>query len=385
MRITFPDPPPPSPKVPCPKCNRLFFNNQGLGVHVKTDHKDDVRIGVTRWCSTTRNVVDPSSTLPWSGVPSGRCWHVQFNHQASGPATPAGSVTFVLRPKRNGVGEDNMVTDGFPATEEEAPKKTRGAEHRRQYDVREKVSVVEQLRELESRAQEVRAHFIATPLQYLADITGISAPNISKWQRDEAKYVAAAADSVKKKLFDTTSRPKRWFPEAEKALYKMYRERRKKKVRVSTRWLTVTFKKLLAEKYPDDPRAKTFRASHRFAQKWAKRHSLSMRRKSNSKNKSLEERLPKIKVWHKRYRELLREPRRCGGQMVPWPQQAPEEGSGEPSQELQALQAHRKWGRFLLEERVNTDQVPVGFVNGQDSSWDQRGAKRVHVMQPFPG
>lgn len=111
----------------------------------------------------------------------------------------------------------------------------------------------------------------------------------------------------------------------------MYTARRKKKVRVSTRWLTVTFKKLLAEKYPGDTRAKSFRASYRFTQKWAKRHNLSKRRKSNSKNKSVEERLPKIKVWHKRYRQLLQEPRKVGGQIVPWPQQAADEGSGEMS------------------------------------------------------
>eukprot|EP00903_Cladosiphon_okamuranus_P021062 g19348.t1 len=158
MDITFPDPSPATPKVPCPKCHRLFFSNQGLGVHVKTDHKDDVRIGVTRWCSTARAVVDPPSTLPWSGVPSGRCWRVTFHHQASGLASPAGSVTFVLQ--RDGVDKDTAIGDGFPAPEKEAPKKTRGADHRRQYDPREKLSVVEQLRELESRAQEVPTGFV---------------------------------------------------------------------------------------------------------------------------------------------------------------------------------------------------------------------------------
>eukprot|EP00903_Cladosiphon_okamuranus_P018578 g17101.t1 len=316
MNISFAEPPPPGPTVPCPKCPRLFFNNQGLGVH----------------------------------------------------------------PMREG-GEKNVVSDGFPAAET-ARKHTRGAETRRSYSTREKASIVEELRELEGRKQEVRAHFNMTPLIYLEHKSGISRSNISKWQQEEDTIVADAADKVKGALMRKTSRPQRWFPEAEKEMYKMYTARRKKKVRVSTRWLTVTFKKLLAEKYPGDTRAKSFRASYRFAQKWAKRHNLSKRRKSNSKNKSVEERLPKIKVWHKRYRQLLQQPRKVGGQLVPWPQQPADEESGEISQELLD---HRKWGRFLPKERKNTDQVPMGFVNGHSDTWDQTGALRVQIGQPFPG
>ncbi|CAB1107799.1 unnamed protein product [Ectocarpus sp. CCAP 1310/34] len=40
------------------------------------------------------------------------------------------------------------------------------------------------------------------------------------------------------------------------------------------------------ERYPQDPRAKAFRPSLRFAQMWATRH----------KNKSVEERLPNVSL-----------------------------------------------------------------------------------------
>lgn len=290
-------------------------------------------------------------------------------------------MTFVLQPLRTAA-ENDMMSDGFPATEKEARKQTRGAESRRPYSARMKASVVEELRELEARAQEVRAHFNQTPLSYLEHKSGIAMSNISKWQKDEHNIMAEAADKIKGALMKKTSRPQRWFPEAEKEMYKMYTARRKKKVRVSTRWLTVTFKKLLVEKYPNDTRAKSFRASYRFAQKWAKRHNLSKRRKSNSKSQSVVERLPKIKAWHKGYRQLLQQPRKVGGQLVPWPQQAPDEGSGDLTPELLE---HRKWGRFLPKERKNTDQVPMGFVNGHSDTWDQTGALRVQVGQPFPG
>ena len=44
-----------------------------------------------------------------------------------------------------------------------------------------------------------------------------------------------------------------------------------------------------------------------------------------------------------------------------------------------------KWGRFLLNQRWNADQVPLGFVSRQDSAWEERGSKRFHIAQPFPG
>ncbi|CAB1107407.1 unnamed protein product [Ectocarpus sp. CCAP 1310/34] len=117
--------------------------------------------------------------------------------------------------------------------------------------------------------------------------------------------VQQAADKVRSSLMATCTQRRLWFPDAEKKLYKMSLARRKRKLRVSTRWITVTFKKLIMERYPQDPRAKAFRPSFRFAQKWATRHSLSKRWRSNSKNKSVAERLPKIRKWHREFRKLL--------------------------------------------------------------------------------
>lgn len=206
MNISFAEPPPPRPTVPCPKCPRLFFNNQGLGVHVKTEHRGVAKIGITRWCSKAGKGGAPSAVLPWGGVPSGRCWHVTFNHEArvgAGSSAPKGSVTFVLQPLREGV-EKNVVSDGFPGAEP-ARKQTRGAETRRSYSMREKASIVEELRELEGRKQEVRAHFNMTPLIYLEHKPGISRSNISKWQQEEHTIVADAADKVKGALMKKTS------------------------------------------------------------------------------------------------------------------------------------------------------------------------------------
>ena len=44
-----------------------------------------------------------------------------------------------------------------------------------------------------------------------------------------------------------------------------------------------------------------------------------------------------------------------------------------------------KYGRFQLNERFNSDQVPLPFVNGQPETWAPKGSKRVSIAQPFSG
>ena len=77
---------------------------------------------------------------------------------------------------------------------------------------------------------------------------------------------------------------------------------------------------------PADAPARAFKPSFVFSQQEIKRvqaiiranrRQLSMRRKSNANNKCVEECLPQIQPWNKRYRRLLQEPKRHEGQMVP--------------------------------------------------------------------
>ncbi|CAM9301179.1 unnamed protein product [Ectocarpus sp. 12 AP-2014] len=42
-------------------------------------------------------------------------------------------------------------------------------------------------------------------------------------------------------------------------------------------------------------------------------------------------------------------------------------------------------GPFSLNARINVDQVGFAFVNGLGSTWDETGALRVQIGQPFPG
>ena len=104
------------------------------------------------------------------------------------------------------------------------------------------------------------------------------------------------------------NRSKPWFPRVESELHKLFRAKRKRCLKVSTLWLCVTMSGLVKQLYPDDPRVGTFTPSWRFMGKWAKKWSVATRRRSNSKNQSIEERLPKIQGFHKSLRSLMQNP-----------------------------------------------------------------------------
>ena len=127
--------------------------------------------------------------------------------------------------------------------------------------------------------------------------------------------------------------------------------------------------------YPDNPRAQAFRPSYRWVQRWANRRKLSMRRRSNLKNKSIEERLPQIRRFLRRFRKLIQEPARREGNVLT------DVGAGVP-----AVQPRDpNYGRFQLNERFNSDQAPLPFVNGQTERWAPKESKLVSITQPLRG
>lgn len=101
---------------------------------------------------------------------------------------------------------------------------------------------------------------------------------------DETKIVSKASEEVPNALF-AEQYPR--CTEAEQELYKLYNARRKRELNVSTLWVTVRYRKLPRDMYLDNARSVAFRPSYRWAQWWAKCHTLSRRRRSNLKNKSV--------------------------------------------------------------------------------------------------
>ena len=109
-----------------------------------------------------------------------------------------------------------------------------------------------------------------------------------------------------------TTRRNGWFQNEEAELYRMFQHRR-------NGW----FQKEEAELYrmlqwnrQNDARTRTLVGLRRWADKGARKHNLSQRRNSNTKDNCVEERLPKIWMFRNRFRQSLNEPRRLTGQVV---------------------------------------------------------------------
>ena len=364
---------PPSPfKVSCRYCLKTIKSAQGRGIHEAAIHKVQRRVDGDCLGRQTRRREDV--LRPRDGVGRGRCWVVRFSNtteDGSSDSGPKSAAVFILKPIQ--YLRTNLKYDGFSPPQSQ-PNMARGAGKRRRYTFREKANVVEKLRSLEAWKKDIyRTEFIS-PLQYLAHESKIDTSLISKWASNEAEIVKEASGEVTKELFAKQS-PRQWFPEAEQQLYDLFMARRKRKLKVSTLWVTVTYRKLLRDIYPDNPKAGAFHPSYRWAQRWANRHNLSKRRRSNLKKKSVEERLPQIRRFLRRFRKLMQEPARRKGHMV-----------SDAEAGVRSVQPRDpKYGRFQLNERFNSDQVPLPFVNGQSETWAPKGSKRVSIAQPFSG
>lgn len=189
-----PPPPPPPPTVPCRHCTSTFLDTQALRMHVKIAHPLAMaHVGIE--LKLGLRSAGPPAVMPWDGKGLGRCWVVRFNHTTKGYGSGrriAGSVTLRIQPlqKTEGCSELSLEqSDGFKADPKIAEHKKvagrRGAATRDRYTSRQKIRVVEELRELKARGEEPTRVFGMTPLKYLSEKVNIPASNISKWQNQE--------------------------------------------------------------------------------------------------------------------------------------------------------------------------------------------------------
>ena len=300
---------------------------------------------------------------PWEGLGLGRCWVARLG------TGPAGATVFQLQPKRC------SLDDGFSCDDGKSTGRC-GAGIRRVYTNRDKAAAVEKLRRFQKQERAIFEAYRMTPLQYTSKTVGTAQSDISKWAKGEALIVKKAATHVSKDLLKNF-RLKPWFPLAEKELHTLFRAKRKRGLKVSTLWLCVTMAALIKKLYPDDPRAETFTPTWRFVGTWAKKWRVATRRRSNSKNQSIEERLPKIQRFHKSLRGLMKNPAPAsrgsngagagGGSRVAQPG-AVESGGAGPGDGSGEGHAHadKKYGRFPLDQRVNVDQVRSREYFNQD-------------------
>jgi len=161
------------------------------------------------------------------------------------------------------------------------------------------------------------------------------------------------------------------FPEEESELYDPFGSRRDESKRVSAKWLKSKMRrhvKQLTEREMarelHDPakkaeqaklleKAKAFRASRGWFRKWRRRYQVNLRKRTNTKTKSAQERLPKVQKFHRTVKRFCQPP----------PTQDP------------------KYGRFKPHNRFHVDQVPLEF-GGAEHTYEKKGAERVNIKRP---
>ena len=188
-----------------------------------------------------------------------------------------------------------------------------------------------------------------------ADSFNINRSQLSKWIPKKSSIEREAKNRNKK--HDQRDRKQRGkFAVAEKEVYEQFCEARKRGKRVGPRWLSQCARREVAKTYrgtPFEEEAKQFGAKRGWLQRFCARWKLSLRRKTNVKQKPIAERLPKIK----RYFALLR-------------------------LRLQSYKGKpgycEKYSMWPLKNRWSLDQVPAVFF-APTSTYEIKGTRRVHI------
>ena len=107
-------------------------------------------------------------------------------------------------------------------------------------------------------------------------------------------------------------------------------------------------------------RARKFKGSHHWRQDFSMRFGVVVRRKTNKRQKSLEERLVLWKKFNHAVLKLICDPSTTG--------------------KLDPVR-----GAFLTHQYLASDQVPLPFVIGDQTTFEQRGAEQVSIVQPGDG
>ena len=139
---------------------------------------------------------------------------------------------------------------------------------------------------------------------------------------------------------------KPFFATIERKIFNQIQQRRCQGTRTTTTWLRAI---MLHEVRQVDANS-NFKASNKWVWSFLRRHRLCVRRKTNGKNLSIQQRLPLIQQWHRDLRSRLRK------------------GGGDP-----------KWGLYPPEQRWNVDQVPYCLGGLSTRTIDNVNTNRVWV------
>lgn len=105
--------------------------------------------------------------------------------------------------------------------------------------------------------------------------------------------------------------------------------------------------------------AQKFKASDNWFQRFKKCHNIAFRKRSNKKKNPASEGKETVQRFHRNLRASLKTTR-----------------------QRKNARLDCKYGRWLLQNRYNVDQVPLPFVIDQDKTYKVKGSEQVWVSQP---
>lgn len=338
-------------KVSCPNCDSTFPNKGALVQHCKYKHraKSDVKKNQPKINFGPQQTQSSSSS---SGA------------KRKKPAPPGSPKRSVQSPRTSPKKKKPARKPKTPS-----PKKARA---RVRFSNAKKYALILAYEDLKKR----------DPLNYNMlfemQFPSCSIHTVRKWctpkQRAKIKQDALSPNPKIREAHLSSDALKRYFegafPREETQLYDMFGNRRADGKRVSARWLKSKMRHLVKQRVekekseilhnPADKlkrqrflkKAGEFRASSGWFSRWKVRFQVSLRKQSNTKTKTAQERLHKVQKFHRTVKQFC----------APPPEQNP------------------KYGRFAGRNRFHVDQVPLEF-GGTEKTYEKKGAKRVHVKK----
>ena len=317
--------------LPCefPGCSKKCANKGAVANHMRFAHGNRIAVGSISSFVIRKppNIIDCFKSLAISTL----AMHLVSNASNLGPVP-------YLRP---------ILRPFIPAEPEEkvdGRKFNRGEDHRVPINYLLKAKILDEYIEKKETNPTYGqdAH---------ADRWKISQGQFSLWLKNRDRIFKSAADSKKKGLFKCRPSVAKYLT-IEQALVQKFKDQRKEGRRVSARWFKKTARKIATEQNVEG-----FTGSKGWFCLFLRRYNLVLRKKTNSKRASVEEKRPIIANFHAKLRLFL--------------------STGQ--------NPHPKWGRFLPKNRWNVDQVPLPFSCQPSETYEQKGADRVWVKQNQAG
>ncbi len=177
-------------------------------------------------------------------------------------------------------------------------------------------------------------------------------------------------------------RPKPRFPEIDKAVYEQFKAFRQKRRGVTGPMMQRWARRVAARLNIND-----FKGSSKWVHNFCLRMALSVRRPTNAKSQSFDERKTKCFKYLQSLRAVLLQHRgKSWNEAVSDDEKTTEWRALNTTAEGVSPREGRAYGRIAPHRRLNVDQVPLPFVTiNATYTYASTGSKRVAIAQPGGG